>query len=103
MVIRITGPTHNYLAIELNLDPLNSEISVVPLESKTQEASPLTAQSVKINVLRGVSDANDQFGTNYTVKRIEFIPDDSPPVEIYQMLAKRVIERLVKGEPFANA
>jgi hypothetical protein len=100
-VVRITGPAHNLLGIEFCLAPTDSDLVIVPLKKSTKPTS-LSSEDVKRNVLLGVAEANLQFGTNYSAKRIEFTPDDSPPVEIYQTLAKSIIRRLIGSEPFTN-
>jgi hypothetical protein len=99
-VIRITGPAHNLLGIEFGNGTPNSEIVVEKLEKQSKEADSLTSEDVQKNVLLGVSEANDQFGTAYVVKCIEFVSSDSPPVEIYRLLAKSIIERIVRGGSF---
>ena len=99
-VTRITGPSHNVLGIEFGAGIANSEIVVDELDKQGGPVRSLAREDVKRNVLLGISEANDQFGTAYVVKRIEFVPHDSPPVEIYRLLAKSIIERIVRGEPF---
>jgi hypothetical protein len=100
-VVRITGPSHNILGLELRSDSTHSSITVASLKESTRPNS-LSPEDVKKNVLLGVAEANHQLGTAYFVKRIEFIPDDSPPAKIYYALAKSIIERLVANEPFAD-
>jgi hypothetical protein len=45
-------------------------------------------------VLEGVNDANDELGTNYHLKHIQFVASDSFPAEIYRTLAKRIVHRM---------
>jgi hypothetical protein len=47
-----------------------------------------------------VAEANGEFGTSFVVKLIEFVSDDSPPEEVYRLLAHCIVERLAKGLAF---
>jgi len=100
-VARITGPSHNLLGIEFGENFGSSGAVVVePLPNKSQHAALLSPREVRKNVLLGVADANQEFGKAYIVKRIEFISTDSPPSEIYRVLARSIIERLVNQQTF---
>lgn len=60
----------------------------------------LGEEDVRLNVIAGVAEANREFGTNYVVKRIQFVPNDTPPAETYRYLARAIVERLYKQLPF---
>lgn len=99
-VTRITGPSHNLLALEFCEPDRKSEIVVESLPSIGSEPPALLADDLRRHVAQGVAEANREFGTNYLVKRIQFVPNDSPPPEIYRYLAHSIVERLAKGMPF---
>lgn len=102
-VVRITGPSHNLLGIEFAEvadSPKNVVVESLPSESGNTPC--LSATEVEKNVVQGVAEANREFSTNYVVKRIEFIPTDSPPAETYRALASTIVERLAKRQPFTE-
>lgn len=95
-VVRITGPTHNFLGLAF-WTPQEKEgdaVSVEPLTIKPNEPVRLDAEDVREEVLEGVREANAQLRANYRPSRIQFVPSDSRPAEIYRMLARRIVERL---------
>ena len=95
-VVRITGPTHNLLGLAF-LTPQekgDAVVSVEPLTLKANEPVRLNAENVREEVLEGVREANGQLRANYRASRIQFVPSDSGPAEIYRMLARRIVERL---------
>jgi len=94
-VMRITGPTHNLLGLAfLTAQEKGGDVvSVEPL-TKANEAARLHAEDVREKVLEGVREANAHLQANYRLSRIQFVLSDSGPVEIYKMLARRIVERL---------
>src|SRR4051812_7638194 len=97
-VVRITGPSHNLLGLEFGSPIKQIVVEALPIQNGGK--SVLAAEEVSLHVLEGVKDANAQFGTSYTVVKIQFVPSDSLPVEIYKSLAHSIVQRLVKREPF---
>jgi hypothetical protein len=101
IVARTTGPTHNLLGLEFHGHSGLSGVVVHKLQSPgTPESGGLPEDQVRDAALAGVEDANKEMGTSYAVKRVEYIPADSPPVDIYRYLAKCIVERLEKRESF---
>lgn len=82
----ITGPTHNYLALKFGVEPLCVE--VVPPASGTSCCRPVDPDLVRAETLRGIQDANSEFGTNYTVEVLRYVPDDTANHAVYRHLAK---------------
>jgi hypothetical protein len=100
-VSRITGPTHNLLGIEFGQDANSADTFVEILHVAGDSESRLSIDDVRQKVLQGVKEANEQLGTSYVVTRMQFVSGDSPPADIYRLLARSIAERLAKGEPFA--
>jgi hypothetical protein len=98
-VTRLTGPSHNLLGLEFGESP-KSGVLVEPLPPVGKGPNLLIAAEIQRHVLEGINNANEQFGTNYIVKRIEFVPDDSPPAQTYELLAYSIVERLARNLPF---
>ena len=100
-VVRVTGPTHNYLGLAFR-DQEDAEVEIDVMDIRPGEPTRLKADEVKAEVLAGVDAANRSLGTSYRVRRIQFVRSDSPPVEIYRHLAVKLVERVERGEPFAS-
>ncbi|HKQ39177.1 MAG TPA: hypothetical protein VJ063_13960 [Verrucomicrobiae bacterium] len=98
-VTRVTGPSHNFLGLEFT-DVRTEELIIEPHPPIGPTPPILDHEKVKQQVLRGVDEGNVYFGTKYVVKRIEFVPNDSPPSEIYKLLAYSIVERLAHKLPF---
>ena len=103
-VARITGPSHNLLGIEFRerTDPPSDDVGVEVVPAETDRTF-LSSSEVRREVLLGVADANEEFGTDFVVKRIEFSPTDSPPAETYRFLARTIVDRLAKHQSFGLA
>lgn len=90
-VVRITGPSHNLLA--LRFDELGTSGPVVERLSISNEAPMIEADDVQSQVLDGVAEANTELGTNYQVAAIRFVTTDTPSSDIYRSLAKVIVEQ----------
>lgn len=62
----------------------------------------LSGDDVVRQVCLGVAEANAEFGSHYCVKKIAYLPSDTPPVDVYRELAKNIIQELRPGGRFAN-
>ena len=100
-VVKISGPTHNFLGLAFGGQD-GTPIDVDVMDIKPDEPKRLEASEVEAEVCHGIAAANEAFGTAYRVNRIQFVPSDSPPVEIYRELAMKLIERLARNEPFTS-
>ncbi len=101
-VVRITGPAHNLLGLEF-ARTVGGPVVIEPLPVKDGQDCRIGADEVRLSVLAGVVEANQCLGSQYCVKRIQFVPTDSPPADIYRTLAKSIVERLARGEAFAQS
>jgi len=93
-VVRITGPTHNYLGLAFMPPGTSGIVRVEPITLKPDEPVRLRPDEVREKVLEGISEANSELGTSYRPSRIQFVIGDSRPAEIYRMRARRIIERM---------
>ena len=89
-VVRITGPTHNLLRLELGTAPGAIEVQNLDESGPVQ----LRADEVEREVLCGIAEANAQFGTNIAVRGICYAASDSPPVSTYRLLAYALVEHV---------
>lgn len=97
-VARITGPTHNFLAIRLC--DSNCSVKVTELPTQQFEVGKLDSKEVLSQVLAGLEDINTELGREYFVSEIQFIPTDSKPTSVYRFLTQELIRRIDIGEEF---
>jgi hypothetical protein len=96
-IVRITGPTHNLLGLAFSGDALEGVTMERLAESSERPIDELALQKA---VVSGVDAANRIFGTGYCLKRIQYVPTDTPDLETYSVLARLIIERLASGVKF---
>jgi hypothetical protein len=95
-VVHITGPTHNPLGLAFS-DQADEQVLVEELGPVGKEVRRLSADAVREHVLKGVGNANLRLGTNYRVSTIQFVVDDTPPLEKYARLAEGIVEQLARN------
>jgi hypothetical protein len=78
-------------------DRAEDQIIVEELRPHADGAHRLTADAVREHVLRGVGNANLRLGTNYRVSKIQFVPNDTPLLDIYARLAGGIVEQLARN------
>ena len=92
-IVRITGPTHNYLGLSFSEDGVDHiDIESMPLGE--DGPARLSAVDVCKFVRLGIERANSELSSSYRLKKIQFVLSDSPPVEIYADLARHIVERM---------
>jgi hypothetical protein len=97
-VARITGPTHNFLCAEVVIGSESiNKIECLPLPSGKK--AMLDENAVLREVQAGFLDASKRLGLCITAKRIQFLPSDSPPVEIYRFLAEALADHFAQEVP----
>jgi hypothetical protein len=102
-VVRITGPAHNILGLVFaDTDFDESKIEMLALDNKKDELAKINAYDVKYYVVLGIGEINKQLNTDYKLKRIIFLPSDTPSLEAYRELAKQIIIRLHEKNRFSN-
>ncbi len=97
-VFRITGPSHNLLGISFgNTGTVTAKIE--PLRINGDKNESIHESNVQEQVLSGINEINDELGTDYKVKRIQFISSDTPSKNIYKELSKELVRQIErKGE-----
>ncbi|MDB5304976.1 MAG: hypothetical protein JWM97_2525 [Phycisphaerales bacterium] len=91
-IARITGPMHNFLAIEFGGTDANSCI-VERLVRAAGTSGELHGEEVKKWVLNAVASANAEFGTHLVVRRIQYVADDTPDANAYAIIAHELVRR----------
>lgn len=91
-VARITGPTHNLLAIEFGGEG-ESGCAVERLGPGVPLPGQLTDDEVKAWVLASIADANAEFGTRLVVRRIQYVGDDTRDPSAYTAMARELVSR----------
>jgi hypothetical protein len=96
-IVRITGPTHNLLGLAFAGEALEG-ITIERLAGSSERS--IDELALEKAVVSGVDAANKAFGTGYCLKRIQYVPTDTPDLETYSFLAWMIIERLASGVKF---
>lgn len=96
-VVRITGPTHNFLSIRLS--ETSCDIQVTPLPIKQGDFERLDGKKVLAQVLNGLDEVNQELGKEYFVSEVQFVPSDTESSTVYGFLVKELIKRIyLNGE-----
>lgn len=91
-VTRVTGPHHNYLAITFASPGESPQPRVVELPPQGGcEHPPLHGDAVLSSVLLGVEEGNRESGAEFTVATVEFVANDTGPVDVYRFMAKSLV------------
>lgn len=93
-VARITGPKHNLLGIEFQNSSDLVEPIVEALPAEQTSGVMLNAEEVASQVLAGISQANEGLGMSFKAIRIQYVPSDSGPVDVYRFLAAAIVEHM---------
>ena len=96
-IIRITGPTHNLLGLELSENPTSAKPTIDILDAGDDAPAKLNLDDVLAAVSKGVDAVSGETGKTFWIKRIQFLQSDSRPVEIYTMLAAEILRRVAAG------
>ncbi|MGO9466642.1 MAG: hypothetical protein ACLQIB_12540 [Isosphaeraceae bacterium] len=96
-ITRITGPTHNLLGLAFSGDGPQG-VTLERLAGSSEQS--IDEGALEEAVLSGVEAANKALGTGYRLKRIQYVPTDTPDAEIYAYLARMIVERLASGANF---
>ena len=96
-VLRVTGPRHNFLAVELATGPQEAYPQVGSRPGFCSGHGELDPAAIVSAVLEGLALANGTFNTSYEATSIEYHVGDNPPEEVYGVLAFQIVERLVSG------
>tara|TARA_B100000745_G_C20073369_1_gene366494 strand:+ start:501 stop:836 length:336 start_codon:yes stop_codon:yes gene_type:complete len=97
-VARITGPTHNFLAIRLSEEKCSTEVTALPV--KHGDAVKLDGQKVLSQVLNGLEAVNLELGTEYFLSEVQFVPSDSESSTVYGLLIEELIKRIDANADF---
>jgi hypothetical protein len=97
-VIRITGPKHNLLGIAFTNEG-GKTIEVEALKKTDDKGGTIDAEGVKEQVILGINEANTELGVNYNIRKIQFVPTDTPPISVYRDLAKEIVNKIKPSSP----
>ncbi|KPC54770.1 hypothetical protein [Amantichitinum ursilacus] len=93
-IVRIVGPKHNLLGLELSDYPLATPATIDALNGDENPDIRLNPEEIAFNVRKGVELAAEKAGRAYYIKRIQYVSSDSEPASIYEYLAFEIIKRV---------
>jgi hypothetical protein len=90
-VIRITGPHHNLLGLQIASDALERAPELEELDRGSRSSVRLDGREIATHVMLGVEDACRELRKTFHVEKIQYVAEDTPPVDVYRMLARRLV------------
>ena len=97
-IIRITGPKHNLLGIQLSEQPSQKPLTIEILNPDTKDSDPLRGNEVAEQVMLGIEQASSMYGKPYFVEKIQYLTTDSLPIGTYKDLTLEIIRRVQTGD-----
>lgn len=91
-IVRVTGPKHNLLGLELSAEPVET-VTLEALDGANSE-NKLGADEILIQVRTGIDRAMAMFGRDFHVKRIQYVSSDTPSPDIYVDLTFEILRRV---------
>jgi hypothetical protein len=92
-LVRITGPTHNFLGLELSEDPAEA-VSLEALDG-INPSMQLDETEIRTQVRAGIERAKSIFGRDFHVNRVLYVSSDSPSPTVYADLTFEILRRVV--------
>lgn len=99
-VARVAGPYHNLLGLVVGGTRTARGGPVVELlpPGPGSGLANLSGGDVLAAAQKGVRVANAQFGTDWQICNLRYLPTDSGPPAIYEELARYIVEQIVAQE-----
>ena len=88
-VAKITGPSHNFLALRLEKIQ-NSDCKIVNL-SPEEKQGVSSEEALYAQVIEAVDKFNQKHGTTYAVSELQYIGSDTPSRTAYAELAEKIL------------
>jgi hypothetical protein len=93
-IARVTGPKHNFLGLEFTDQASVEALKVERLNVSRHEKENFSDRDVIEQVLLGLADASVLCERAYRLRKIQYVPSDSAPVEVYRFLTVEIIRRI---------
>jgi len=91
-VARITGPTHHFLGLALSEAAVPAAtVERLQVDDAGTHAGTFDEQQLVEAVRRGVTEANQQFGTTFCVAQLQYVVIDTHDLSVYALLARHVV------------
>lgn len=91
-VARITGPSHNFLAIRLSEKDCMTTAAALPV--RNGGSSNIRKDDVLLQVLSGLQSINVELNSEYHIAEVQFIPSDTESDSVYRMLTRELVRRI---------
>jgi hypothetical protein len=95
-ISRITGPKHNFLGLQFAESPLAGGPTVERLAVSFAESveERLSDGEVLDQIRSGLDEARNFCTGTYWLEKIQYVPTDSRPVEVYKDLTIEIVRRI---------
>jgi hypothetical protein len=92
-IARITGPKHHFLGLALSRAEVPSlTVERLQVDDGDAYAGTLDEQQLIEAVQRGVTEANQKFGTHFYIAKLQYVVTDTPDPSVYSLLAQKIVE-----------
>lgn len=97
-VARLTGPTHNLLAVRLSVAKCRTEVTALPV--RPGDLKRLDGQKILSQVLAGLDSVNTELGKEYFLSEVQYVPSDTESPFVYKFLIRALVTRIDAGGKF---
>lgn len=93
-LVRITGPKHNFLVVQLAETAIEGPVRVEALDAVPNCTAPIEPSEVLDNALKAIADLEAETGKRYFLEVIKYVASDSRPADVYYDMTKEIIRRI---------
>jgi hypothetical protein len=99
----VSGPRHVFLAVAFAASVAGEPLleALPPAGACTHD--PLDPAEILAAVERGLAAANQEFRLAWAIRHIQYVSNDTGPEYLYELIVRRLVERRVQGQPFAES
>jgi hypothetical protein len=99
----VSGPRHIFLAVAFADSAVDEPIVEALPPAGTCTHDPLDPAAILAAVERGLAAANQEFRLTWAIRHIRYVSNDTGPDYLYELIVRRLIDRRVQGQPFAES
>lgn len=95
--VNITGPTHNYLGLEVVSGELSEEPLIKDNEENLREINNISSELVMSQVILALAEMRRDLLFKISIKKIEYCSSDTPSHNVYYEMTKKIIKYFVSS------
>ena len=99
-IIRVTGPSHNYLEFDFGVPDFDQEVIIEARSSGVLEVhGRFSDEFIHEQVKEGIREANEILDQDYKIKRLVYFSTDTYSENIYHFLAFKLVKLFHEDVP----